>query len=53
MPIDLDYRPSGGGAGIELVAELPDPEPGKVVYVKESYYSGERTVSETSFSIHL
>ena len=51
MPIDLDYRPSGGGAGIELVAELPDPEPGKVVYVKESYYSGEKTVSETSFSI--
>ena len=52
MPIDPQYYlRRGSGAGIELVSELPKAEPGKVVYVKESYYSGEKTVSETSFSI--
>ena len=43
-----------GGGGIRIVSELPEPVRGKqplVVYVEADYYSGERTVSETTFTV--
>ena len=47
----FDFPWGGSGGGIRRVKELPSPKAGTVVYVEADYFSGERTVSQTTFTV--